>query len=91
MLERAAERVSLPQELGCCGQAGDRGFMVPELVEAATRPELNELSDWLDKEPEGRCLSACKSCELGLSKHSKKTYESYVAFLLERVEKRSSS
>ena len=32
-----ADRVVVPDNLGCCGFAGDRGFLFPELTESATR------------------------------------------------------
>ena len=38
-----SEKVCLPENAGCCGFAGDRGLLVPELTGSATRAEANEL------------------------------------------------
>ncbi|HUM13194.1 MAG TPA: FAD-binding and (Fe-S)-binding domain-containing protein [Myxococcaceae bacterium] len=39
-----ADEVVVPDRAGCCGFAGDRGFLHPELTRAATRPEAAEVS-----------------------------------------------
>ncbi len=39
-----ADEVVVPDRAGCCGFAGDRGFLHPELTAAATRPEAAEVS-----------------------------------------------
>ena len=38
-----ADEVVVPDRAGCCGFAGDRGFLHPELTAAATRPEAAEV------------------------------------------------
>jgi D-lactate dehydrogenase len=38
-----AEEVVVPDRSGCCGFAGDRGFLHPELTAAATRAEAAEI------------------------------------------------
>jgi D-lactate dehydrogenase len=64
----------------CCGFAGDRGISHPELTEAATRPQAEELS--------GRHfdahLSSNRTCEIGLSRATGAKYESAI-LLLERL------
>ena len=40
-----AEQVVVPDRAGCCGFAGDRGFLHPELTASATRPEAAEIAD----------------------------------------------
>jgi D-lactate dehydrogenase len=40
-----ADEVVVPDRAGCCGFAGDRGFLHPELTAAATRPEAAEVSE----------------------------------------------
>ncbi|MDX5481088.1 MAG: FAD-binding oxidoreductase, partial [Hymenobacteraceae bacterium] len=37
--KQLAQEVTVPMHAGCCGMAGDRGFLVPELTQSATAPE----------------------------------------------------
>jgi D-lactate dehydrogenase len=63
----------LPQSVGCCGWAGDKGFTTPELNEHALRSLKDEL-------PQG-CRSGyshSRTCEIGLSKHGGVPYRSIV-------------
>ncbi len=57
-----ADEVVLPTDWGCCGYAGDRGMLHPELTAAATRPEAAEVgaraTAWY--------VSANRTCELGM-------------------------
>lgn len=67
-----AEEVKLPMHAGCCGMAGDRGFLFPELTAAATRPEAMEVNE---KEYEGY-YSTSKTCEIAMSEAVGKNYAS---------------
>jgi D-lactate dehydrogenase len=40
-----AEQVVVPDRTGCCGFAGDRGFLHPELTASATREEAAEIAE----------------------------------------------
>jgi D-lactate dehydrogenase len=75
-----AEEVVVPRSAGCCGFAGDRGFLHPELPVAATADEAAELN--------GRDFDAhlCsnRTCEIGLRQGTGRDYESFV-LALERV------
>ena len=51
-----AERVEVPLFAECCGFAGDRGFLVPELTASATAVEAAEVRRILEREPERRLL-----------------------------------
>ncbi len=45
-----ASNVTIPLHTGCCGMAGDRGFMIPELTASATNKEAMEVKEksyWL--------------------------------------------
>jgi D-lactate dehydrogenase len=68
-----ADDVVVPDEIGCCGWAGDRGF---------TKPELNASALKLLKEklPPGitQGYSTSRTCEIGLSLHSGISYKSIV-------------
>jgi D-lactate dehydrogenase len=68
-----ASEVIVPLNAGCCGMAGDRGFLFPELVNAATAPEATEVKSC--GEAHGYYSSA-KTCEMALSEAVGKNYES---------------
>ncbi|MGN7821451.1 FAD-binding and (Fe-S)-binding domain-containing protein [Chitinophaga sp. 22536] len=67
-----AEEVIVPKNAGCCGMAGDRGFLFPELTASATRPESMEVKC---NEHDGY-YSSTKTCEIAMSAAVKKNYES---------------
>jgi D-lactate dehydrogenase len=68
-----AREVVVPDEVGCCGWAGDRGFTVPELNASALKMLKSQLS------PEAKAgYSTSRTCEIGLSLHSGITYKSIV-------------
>ncbi len=58
-----AEQVTQPLFAGCCGMAGDRGFLYPELTTAATWKEAKEVKEM---ECDGY-YSSSKTCEIALS------------------------
>lgn len=67
-----ADEVVVPVHAGCCGMAGDRGFLYPELTRSASAPEANEVSL---REYEGY-YSSGKTCEIAMSDAVKRNYES---------------
>jgi D-lactate dehydrogenase len=75
-----SQDVLMPQEAGCCGFAGDRGFLVPELTAAATAAEAAEAM----ARPHDGYFSSSRTCEIGLSRATGKVYRSYL-FLLEQA------
>ena len=83
-LERLAARLAgevlVPAGTTCCGTAGDRGLLHPELVISATRDE----KAGLDQTPAQAYLSANRTCEMGLRQATGYPYESFV-FLLEEL------
>ncbi|MCW8908241.1 MAG: (Fe-S)-binding protein, partial [Sedimenticola sp.] len=73
LAELCAEQVTLSEEKGCCGFAGDKGFTRPELNASA----LKRLRESL---PAG-CemgVSNSRTCEIGLSLHAGIPYQSIV-------------
>jgi D-lactate dehydrogenase len=72
-----ADQVHIPVYATCCGMAGDRGFLVPELTEAAVSNQLNEV---LDLNASYHC-STSVSCNINLSKQTGKQYESLYSLL----------
>ena len=67
-----ADRVTIPVQAGCCGMAGDRGFLFPELTASATFYEAQEVKS---SEYEGY-YSSTKTCEMAMSEAVNKNYES---------------
>jgi D-lactate dehydrogenase len=54
----------VPIETGCCGFAGDRGFLHPELTEAATRAAAAEIR----RRAFDGYYSSSRTCEIGMSR-----------------------
>ncbi len=75
-----ADEVEVPIGTTCCGTAGDRGLLHPELVVSATREVRLVLID----RPFDAYLSANRICEMGLRHATGRPYESFV-FLLEEL------
>ncbi|WP_454042396.1 FAD-binding and (Fe-S)-binding domain-containing protein [Cellulosimicrobium sp. Marseille-Q8652] len=66
-----AERVEVPAAWGCCGFAGDRGMLHPELTAAATHAESAEVARRAAALPAGRFdayVSSNRTCETGMSR-----------------------
>lgn len=68
-----ANEVIVPDEIGCCGWAGDRGFTKPELNASA----LGLLKSKLPPDIQFG-YSTSRTCEIGLSLHSGISYKSIV-------------
>ena len=68
--QAVANNVYIPENWACCGFAGDRGLLHPELTESATQAEAREISS--------RNFSAYASsnrpCEIGMSQATGQTY-----------------
>lgn len=73
-----ADEVTMPINAGCCGMAGDRGFLFPELTGSATKPEATEVKQ---KNYDGY-YSSTKTCEMAMSDAVEKNYES-ILFLVD--------
>jgi D-lactate dehydrogenase len=76
-----ADEVHVPPSATCCGFAGDRGISNPELTAAATAPEAAEVRSGPDFDAH---LSSNRTCEIGLTRATGETYESFIR-LLERL------
>lgn len=68
-----AKQVFMPEEKGCCGFAGDKGFTRPELNASALRKLKSQLPEGCDYG-----VSNSRTCEIGLSEHSGIPYQSIV-------------
>jgi D-lactate dehydrogenase len=77
--ERLADEVVIPTATGCCGMAGDRGWLHPELPASALRDVAEELR--------GRefdaCVSSNRTCELALRQQTGREYGSFLLLLEE--------
>ena len=70
--EHFSENVLVPKSASCCGTAGDRSFIYPELTASATKNEAKEVAS---KEFDGY-YSSTKTCEMSMSEAVKENYES---------------
>lgn len=73
------DRVITPIHATCCGFAGDRGFLHPELTESATAEQVKELKG----QAFDRYLCSNRTCELGLTHATGHEYASIVILLEE--------
>lgn len=78
--EACAQHVVLPDEVGCCGFAGDRGFNFPEVNKYA----LRKLHPVIEKEKVIAGYSNSRTCEIGLSTNGRVPYMSII-YLVDRV------
>ncbi|RZK48215.1 MAG: FAD-binding oxidoreductase [Pedobacter sp.] len=74
-----AEHVEVPFAAGCCGMAGDRGFLVPELTASATFKEASEVK----RANYDGYYSTAKTCEMAMSEAVGKNYESILYLIAE--------
>jgi D-lactate dehydrogenase len=77
-----ARQVMVPEDIYCCGFAGDKGFYTPELNASALQGLAKQI-------PPGcsQGISNSRSCEIGLREHSGIAFQS-VAYLLDKVSSR---
>lgn len=75
-----AQKVTIPLNAGCCGMAGDRGFLFPELTRSATAAEAAEVSC----NSYSGYYSSAKTCEMAMSEAVGQNYES-ILYLAEEV------
>jgi len=73
-----AEEVVVPLDAGCCGFAGDRGWLVPELTASATNREAAQAQ----AAGAGGHYSSSRTCEIALTRATGQVYRSHL-FLLE--------
>ncbi|WP_406067613.1 FAD-binding oxidoreductase [Streptomyces sp. NBC_01020] len=78
--EACADEVVVPDSLGCCAFAGDRGMLHKELTAAATAPEAAEVN----ARSFDAYLSANRMCEVGMDRATGRGYHS-VLLELERA------
>ena len=74
-----AENVAVPASANCCGFAGDRGMLHPELTASATEEEAAEV----DASPTDRYASTNRTCEIGMQRATGQPYEALIGLLEE--------
>jgi D-lactate dehydrogenase len=79
-----SEAVVVPPGAECCGFAGDRGFLVPELTASATAREAAEVRE-LASGPGVGFYSTCRTCEIGMSRAAGRPYLSLVHLVREAL------
>lgn len=67
LAQRCAHQLVIPDTLNCCGFAGDRGLLYPELPAAALEDAKAELKQRLGEQAADAYCSSSRSCEMGLS------------------------
>ena len=77
-----SKKVIVPEEVGCCGFAGDKGFTHPEV----NRWALRKLRQQLEVAGVKRGFSNSRTCEIGLCTNTGVPYQS-IAFLLDECSK----
>ncbi len=75
ILRACSSEIVIPDQITCCGFAGDKGFTTPELNTSA----LRTLKDSVQHCDSG--YSTSRTCEIGLSHHSGLEYRSVVYLL----------
>lgn len=79
LARRCSSNVVLPEGVGCCGFAGDKGFNNPEVNKYA----LRKLRAAIEKANVKRGYSNSRTCEIGLTTHSGVPYQSLVYLINE--------
>ena len=75
-----SENTTVPVSAGCCGFAGDRGWLVPELTASATKPEAAEIR----ASQAAEIFSSSRTCEIALTRATGILARSFI-HLLERA------
>ncbi len=75
LVKKCAKKVVIPENSNCCGFAGDRGLIVPQLTNNAVKYNKNQLSV---EERKLNGYSSSRMCEIGMSDNE----QSYVSIAL---------
>ena len=75
LAEKCTKEVIVPIHWGCCGFAGDRGLIVPELNQSATIFEADDIQG------QTTGYSTSRTCEVGMMSNTELDYSS-IAYLV---------
>ena len=81
LAEAAAESVQVPENWGCCGFAGDRGMLHPELTASATAAQAADVVA-MNAAAHASCN---RTCELGMSRATGADYRHVLEILADAV------
>lgn len=84
LARRCSSAVLVPEDIGCCGFAGDKGFMQPEL----NAYSLRSLRRQVEAAGVRRGFSNSRTCEIGLTTNSGIPYQSLVYLIDECTTKK---
>lgn len=73
---QCSEEAVIPEEHGCCGFAGDRGLLFPEVTQSATRLQAEEIAK-IRGNIKGY-YSTSRTCEVGMSSATGHIYSSII-------------
>jgi D-lactate dehydrogenase len=74
-----ADEVVIPPDWGCCGFAGDRGLLHPELTASATAAEVADL----EGQTHDAYVASNRTCELGMTRATGREYRHILEVLEE--------
>jgi D-lactate dehydrogenase len=80
VVDACVQSAVVPENLGCCAFAGDRGLLVPELTASATALEAAEVLS----QPYDGYYSSNLTCEMGMALATQKPYRSFF-YLVEKA------
>jgi D-lactate dehydrogenase len=83
-----AREAVVPSDWGCCGFAGDRGLLHPELTRAATEAEAATVAAVGEADQYASCN---RTCELGMTRATGKPYRHVLELLEEATRPKRSS
>lgn len=72
-----AVELTVPRQWGCCGYAGDRGMLHPELTRSATRAEAEEVN----ARHYAAYASSNRTCEQGMTEATGRPYQNILQLL----------
>jgi len=84
LAQKCSSRVLVPEEIGCCGFGGDKGFTHPEV----NRYALRKLRPQILASGAERGYSNSRTCEIGLTVHAEIPYQSIVYLVDECTERK---
>jgi D-lactate dehydrogenase len=74
--EAHAHEPVVPLRAACCGFAGNQGFVRPEVTEAATRAEAEDVRALVQGTEGVTAYSTCRTCEIGMTRATGVSYVS---------------
>ena len=74
LAEAHARDPQVPLRAGCCGFAGNQGFVQPEITEGATRVEAEDVRALITAD--ATAYSTCRTCEIGMTRATGLSYAS---------------